>query len=56
MNKTTMNPESRRLIRVNPEDEKDTYVMFNTLLGDDLDSRKRYIERFGADYIELADV
>lgn len=56
MNKTTMNPASRRLIRVMPDDEQATYIMFNTLLGDDLAARKDYIARFGADYIDLADV
>lgn len=56
MNKTTMNPASRRLIRINPEDETATYNMFNTLLGDDIVSRKNYIAANGAKYIELADV
>ena len=56
MNKTTMNPSSRRLIRVNPDDETQTLVMFNTLLGDDIAARKAYIAANGADYIELADV
>ncbi len=56
MNKTTMNPATRRLIRVMPDDEQATYIMFNTLLGDDLAARKDYIARFGADYIDLADV
>ena len=56
MNKTTMNPASRRLIRINPTDETETLIMFNTLLGDDLASRKEYIAKNGADYIDLADV
>ena len=56
MNFTTMNPKSRRLIRINPEDEQATYIMFNTLLGDDLAARKDYISKYGADYIDLADV
>ncbi len=56
MNFTTMNPKSRRLIRINPEDEQSTYIMFNTLLGDDLAARKDYISKYGADYIDLADV
>ena len=56
MNKTTMNPATRRLIRITPEDETATFVMFNTLLGDDIASRKRYIAENGADYIDLADV
>ena len=56
MNKTTMNPASRRLIRITPDDEQATYIMFNTLLGDDLAARKEYISKFGADYIEYADI
>ena len=56
MNKTTMNPATRRLIRINPEDETATYIMFNTLLGDDIAARKDYIARNGAQYIDLADV
>ena len=56
MNKTTMNPASRRLIRVMPDDEQATYIMFNTLLGDDLAARKDYIAKYGADYIDLADI
>ena len=56
MNFTTMNPASRRLIRVTPDDEQATYIMFNTLLGDDLAARKDYIARYGADYIDLADI
>ena len=56
MNKTTLNPASRRLIRINPEDETATYIMFNTLLGDDIAARKSYIAANGAKYIDLADV
>ena len=56
MSRTTMDPATRRLIRIKPEDEAATLVMFNTLLGDDLASRKQYIADHGADYIELADV
>ena len=56
MSLTTMNPQSRRLIRINPEDETDTYIMFNTLLGDDINARKAYIAENGAKYIDLADV
>ena len=56
MNQTTMNPASRRLIRIGPEDEKATYIMFNTLLGDDILARKAYIAAHGAEYIDLADV
>ncbi len=56
MAKTTMAPETRRLIRITPEDEDVTLAMFNTLLGDDIVSRKNYIAQHGAEYIDLADV
>ena len=53
---TTMNPETRRLIRVTPDDVQETERMFDILLGDDLSGRKDYIERYGADYLEMADI
>lgn len=53
---TTMNPETRRMIQVSPTDAKETVEMFDTLLGDDLQGRKDFIEKFGQDYIELADI
>ena len=56
MSKTTMNPATRRLIRINPEDETATFIMFNTFFGDDIVARKNYISANGAKYIELADV
>ncbi len=54
--KTTMNPATRRLIRILPEDEEKTYEMFNTLLGDDLAGRKRFIAENGYKYVDVADV
>lgn len=54
--RTTMNPETRRLIRIMPEDEQKTYEMFNVLLGDDLAGRKRFIAENGYKYVDLADV
>ncbi len=56
MSKTTMNPETRRLIRIMPEDEKKTYEMFDILLGENISGRKEYISKHGASYIELADI
>ena len=53
---TTMNPASRRLIRVEPEDAKATGEMFDLLLGDNLAGRKEYIAEFGHEYIDLADI
>ncbi|HAS73033.1 MAG TPA: DNA topoisomerase [Clostridiales bacterium UBA8960] len=53
---TTMNPESRRLIRVQPDDVFETQKMFEVLLGDDLDGRKEFIEDNGEAYLELLDL
>ena len=53
---TTMNPETRRLIRIQPEDAKATSEMFDLLLGDNLSGRKEYIAENGAQYLELADI
>lgn len=53
---TTMNPATRRLVRILPEDEQKTYEMFNLLLGDDLVGRKRYIAEFGHEYLDRADI
>lgn len=54
--KTTMNPETRRLIKVVPEDEERTKMMFELLLGDNLQGRKDFIADFGSNYLELADI
>ena len=56
MNFTTMNPETRRLIQVMPEDAARTSEMFDLLLGDNLSGRKTYIAENGYLYIDSADV
>ena len=53
---TTMNPETRRLIRVMPEDAERTAQYFDLLLGDDLAGRKQHIAEFGSRYLDLADI
>ncbi|MEE1280447.1 MAG: toprim domain-containing protein [Oscillospiraceae bacterium] len=53
---TTMNPETRRLIKVMPDDAEKTAEMFDLLLGDNLDGRKEFISTNGGDYLELADI
>ena len=53
---TTMNPETRRLIKVMPEDAERTAYYFDVLLGDSLDERKSFIAENGAKYLELADI
>jgi len=56
MKLTTMDPTTRKLIKVMPEDEEPTEIMFNTLLGNDLDARKEFIAEHGPRYLELADI
>ena len=53
---TTMNPETRRLIKVMPEDVERTAQIFDLLLGDDLQGRKSHIADNGYKYLELADI
>jgi DNA gyrase subunit B len=56
MNLTTMNPKTRRLIKVMPGDVKYTEETFNLLLGDDLSGRKQYITDNGNLYLDDLDV
>ena len=56
MNLTTMNPSTRRLIKVMPEDAEQTFQMFDLLLGDNLSGRKNYIAENGHLYLDDADV
>lgn len=53
---TTMNPETRRLIKVMPEDVERTARVFDLLLGDNLQGRKDHIAENGYKYLELADI
>ena len=53
---TTMNPETRRLIRVMPEDVERTAEVFDLLLGDNLQGRKDHIAENGYKYLEMADI
>lgn len=53
---TTMNPETRRLIKVEPSDADETARVFDLLLGDNLSGRKDHIAEVGNEYIELADI
>ncbi len=53
---TTMNPETRRLIKVMPEDVERTAHYFDVLLGDNLTERKNFIAENGSRYLELADI
>ncbi|MBQ3593486.1 MAG: DNA topoisomerase, partial [Clostridia bacterium] len=56
MSLTTMHPDTRRLIKVLPEDVERTNEIFELLLGDNIDGRKEYIADHGHEYLELADV
>ena len=53
---TTMNPKSRRIIKISKEDAILTKRMFDTLLGDDINSRKEFIELNGKNYLEFLDL
>ena len=53
---TTMNPETRRLIKVMPEDADETARVFDLLLGDNLAGRKEHIAEVGSRYLDLADL
>ena len=53
---TTMNPETRRLIKVTPTDAQATEQMFDLLLGNNLEGRKEFIAENGARYLDVADL
>lgn len=56
MSLTTMNPDTRRLIKVAPTDIEATANMFDLMLGDNLQGRKDYIAQYGNMYLEMADI
>lgn len=56
MHLTTMNPGTRRLIKVMPEEAARTAATFDLLLGDNLTGRKEHIAENGYRYLELADI
>ena len=56
MNLTTMNPDTRRLIKVMPDDVEQTTQIFDILLGDNMQGRKDYIVEHGSEYIDNLDV
>ena len=53
---TTMNPETRRLIKVMPTDAEATKYMFDLLEGDNLQGRKEHIANEGHRFLDLADI
>ena len=56
MNLTTMNPKTRRLIKVMPDDAAQTAEIFDILIGNNLQARKDYIVEHGNEYIDQLDV
>ena len=54
--RTTMNPATRRLIRVTPADAEATARIFDLMLGDDLAGRKEFIAEHGYEYLKDADI
>lgn len=53
---TTMNPATRRLIAVTEADARETEIIFDTLLGDNLAARKEFIAAHGKEYLKDADI
>ena len=51
-----MNPATRRLIKVMPDDVEKTAEIFDILLGDNLQGRKEFIVEHGNEYIDELDV
>ncbi len=56
MSLTTMNPSTRRLIKIDPDEAALTAEKFDLLLGDNLSGRKDYIANYGHLYIDMTDV
>ncbi|MDE6590876.1 MAG: DNA topoisomerase, partial [Oscillospiraceae bacterium] len=53
---TTMSPDTRRLIKVMPEDVERTARIFEMFLGNDLQGRKDHIAEDGYKYLDMADI
>jgi DNA gyrase subunit B len=53
---TTMNPETRRLIQILPDEAAITFATFDLLLGDNLAGRKSHIEQNGHLYLDMLDI
>ena len=56
MSLTTMHPDTRKLLRVLPEDPEKTAKIFEVALGNDLSGRKDYIAELGPKYLDIADI
>ena len=53
---TTMNPDTRRAIKITPENAQKTAKLFDLLLGDDLQGRKDMIAEHGHEYLDMLDI
>jgi DNA gyrase subunit B len=53
---TTMNPQTRRLIKIMPEDARRTSEVFDLLQGHNLAGRKEHIKDNGYKYLDMADI
>ena len=53
---TTMNPETRRLILVTPDEVERTQAIFELLLGENLAGRKAFIAQEGYKYLDMTDI
>lgn len=53
---TTMNPKTRRLVEILPEEAERTAQIFDMLLGDNLVGRKEHIADNGYMYIDMLDL
>ena len=50
---TTMNPDKRTLLKVNLEDLAETETIFSTLMGEDVEARRKFIEENALDVRNL---
>jgi DNA gyrase subunit B len=50
---TTMNPETRTLAQVRAEDHMEADLMFTTLMGDQVEPRRKFIEEHALDVKNL---
>ena len=50
---TTMNPENRTLLQVRAEDDTEADLMFTTLMGEQVEPRRKFIEDHALDVKNL---